>query len=157
MIHVRTRLLLPLLALCTVSCASITSGRYETLAVTSSPAGADANLVCDRHSAAAVTPAKIAIRRNVGDCVLTIAKADFEPAVLKIEQGVNPMYWGNMLLTPVPPSGLYLLALGNSEEKAIGVGLLAAGAVIFGTDFYTGAAHVHRPGVVDVVLKPKPR
>jgi hypothetical protein len=154
---IRTTLLLPLLALCAVSCASITSGRYETIAVTSSPAGADANLVCDRHSVAAVTPAKINIRRNVGDCVLTIAKADFEPAVIKVEQGVNPMYWGNMIFSPVAPSGLYLLALGNSQEKSIGLGLLATGAVVFGTDFYTGAAHVHRPGVVDVVLKPKPR
>lgn len=153
----RLRWLLPLLALCAVSCASITSGRYETIAVTSSPAGADASLVCDRHSATAVTPAKITIRRNAGDCVLTMSKTGFEPAVIRIEQGVNPMYWGNMLLAPVPPSGVYLLALGDSQEKSIGLGLLAAGAVVFGTDFYTGAAHVHRPGVVDVVLKPKPQ
>lgn len=153
----RLRWLLPLLALFGVSCASITSGRHETIAVTSSPAGADANLVCERQSATAVTPAKITIRRNVGNCILTISKDEFEPAVVHIEQGVNPMYWGNMIFTPVPPAGLYVLALGDSEEKAIGAGLLAAGAVIFGTDFYTGAVHVHRPGVVDVVLKPKPR
>ena len=146
---------LPLLALFAASCATVTTGRHETITVTSSPSGADATLLCDRHSALEKTPAKMVIRRNAGDCKLTISKEQFEPKVITIEQGVNPMYWANMIFVPIGPSSAFLIAGGNSQERALGVGLLGAAAVIFGTDFYTGAVHVHRPGTIDVVLEPK--
>ena len=149
------RLALPLLAVLATSCASMTSGTTETIAVTSSPSGAAASLECDKHSATATTPAKIEIRRNAGNCVLTVSKESYEPKVINIEQGVNPMYWGNMIFSPLAPAGAYLTALGDGTERTIGLGALVTAAFVFGTDFYTGAVHVHRPGVVDVVLKPK--
>jgi hypothetical protein len=138
------------------ACASVASGRHETLSVTSSPSGADARLVCERVSVTGVTPAKLTIRRNAGDCSLTVAKPGFAAQTFTIEQGVNPMYWGNMIFAPVGPAGGYVVAAGDSGEKAAGVGLLAAAVAIFGTDFVTGAVHVHRPNSVDVVLKPDP-
>jgi hypothetical protein len=150
------RLCIPLIALFAVSCATAVSGPRETISVTSSPSDAAADLVCERHSASETTPAKLVIRRNVGDCVLTVSKNGFEPAVVTIKQGVNPYYWGNMIFVPVVPASVFLIAGGDSQEMPAGIGLLGVAAAIFGADFYTGAVHVHRPAAVDVVLKPKP-
>lgn len=137
-----------------LACATVASGTKETISVTSSPAGANARLACEKSSGEGVTPWKLTIRRNAGDCVLTVSKEGFEDRVVTIEQGVNPMYWENMLFAPVAPAGGYFVLVGDTQEKAVGVGLLVAAGVIFGTDFGTGAVHVHRPAVVDVVLKP---
>jgi hypothetical protein len=150
-------LLLIAVSLSLVACASVASGRHEILSVTSSPSGADVKLVCEKYSATAMTPAKLTIRRNVGDCALTVGKPGFAEQTVAIEQGVNPMYWGNMFFAPVGPSGGYVIVAGESDgEKALGVGLLAAAAAIFSTDFITGAVHTHRPSSIDVILQPKP-
>jgi len=140
-----------------IACATVTTGTQETLAVTSSPSGADAKLVCEKHSVAGVTPVKFSIRRNVGNCSLTVSKEGFAEHAVTIEQGVNPMYWGNMIFAPVAPAGVYVMLAGQSEETATGIGLLAAAAAIFGTDFITGAVHAHRPKSIDVILISTPR
>lgn len=149
-------ILLLLCSLTAISCATIGTGSRETIAVSSSPSGADAKLVCEKESASGVTPAQLTIRRNAGDCMLTISRAGFEPVTTAIEQGVNPAYWTNMLFSPLAPGGGYLLYAGNTEERAIGVASLITAGVVFGTDFATGAVHAHKPNHVDVVLKPRP-
>jgi hypothetical protein len=136
-----------------VSCATMTTGRTELIRVGSSPGQANATLICEGRTAGeGTTPVAFTIRRDAGDCSLTLRKEGFEEQTIAIEQGVNPAYWGNMILSPVVPAGV-LVTLGN--EKAIGVGLLGSALVIFGTDFWTGAVHAHKPGSVDAVLKPK--
>lgn len=139
------------------SCATITTGRYEEIRVSSSPNEADATLLCDgRPSGEGRTPVAFKIRRNAGDCTLTLRKEEFEEETVSIEQGVNPAYWGNMVLSPIAPMGLFFIAWGHDAgARPLGVGLLAAGAVIFSTDFWTGAVHAHKPAMVDVVLKPR--
>ena len=138
------------------SCATITSGRLEEIHVSSSPSAADASLICGgRPSAEGTTPATFKIRRNAGDCKVTVRKEGFEEKTIALEQGVNPVYWSNMIFSPLAPAGAYVTILGDSGEKVLGVGLLSAAFVIFATDFWTGAVHAHKPGSVDVVLKPK--
>ncbi len=151
----RALLLLSILPL--VSCATMSSGRMETIDIRSTPDAANAAMVCAGQPAGSgVTPTAIVIRRNAGDCTLTLTKDGFEDLTMLIEQGVNPAYWMNMVFTPLAPAGAYLLALGDSGEKVLGVGILGVGFALLSTDFWTGAVHTHRPYKVDVVLKPKP-
>ena len=153
----RRAVLLLLGSMLLVSCATITTGRFEEVRVSSSPAQADAALVCEgRPSGEGKTPVTFTIRRNAGDCTLTIRKEGFAEQKILVEQGVNPAYWGNMILSPVPVVGAYAsLVSDSSGGQASGVGLVGLGVVIFGTDFVTGAVHAHKPHNVDVVLKPK--
>ena len=146
-------LLVPMLL---ASCATITTGKFEEIRVSSSPSQADVALVCEgRPSGEGKTPVAFKIRRNAGDCTLTIRKEGFDEKTVAIQQGVNPAYWANMIFSPVVPAGA-LVTLGDAPRDAtLGVGLLGAGVVIFATDFWTGAVHTHRPHSVDVVLKPK--
>ena len=139
------------------SCATITTGTHEEIRVTSSPNQANTTLVCAGTPAGeGATPVTFKIRRNAGDCVLTLRKDGFEERTIHIEQGVNAAYWGNMLFSWVPPAGLFVAALGDAPtDKVVGLGLFGAGVAIFATDFKTGAAHAHRPHNLDVVLKPK--
>lgn len=139
-----------------ISCASAMSGRFEDIRVSSSPSQANATLLCaNRPSGEGLTPVTFKIRRNAGDCTLTLRKDGYEDHNVVIEQGVNPLYWSNMLFSPVAPVGAVIVMNGKPEDSVLGVGLIGAAAVIFGTDFWTGAVHIHRPAQVDVVLKPK--
>jgi len=148
--------LLLISCLCLVSCATMTTGRTELIRVSSSPDQANATLVCQgRPSGEGTTPVAFTIRRDAGDCSLTLRKEGFQEQTIAIEQGVNPAYWGNMIFAPVAPAGALVTLFGDSDEKPVGVGLLASALVIFGTDFWTGAVHAHKPGSVDAVLKPK--
>ena len=151
----RLALLLSLLTL--ASCATITTGITEAIAIGSSPSGATATLVCNGTTAGSgVTPTTITIRRNAGDCNVRLSKDGFEDSTMLLEQGVNPAYWTNMSFSPLAPLGTYVLWLGTSREKTQGAAILGAAAVIFATDFWTGAVHAHRPIKIDVSLKPKP-
>jgi hypothetical protein len=149
----RKILLLTILPL--TACATITTGTRESLIVGSSPAGADAKLVCEGLPAGSgVTPATITIRRNAGDCDLTIAKDGYESQTVHIEQGVNPAYWPNLIASPLVPAGALVALVGDSSnDQQLGSALVAAGAVVIFTDFCTGAIHRHRPDKIDVTLK----
>ena len=139
-----------------IACATLTSGVRETIAVSSSPGGAAATLICNgKDAGSGVTPVQFTIRRNAGDCNLHLSKEGFEDVTLPIEQGVNPHFWTNMIFSPLVPGGAYVLYLGDSGESPIGGLMIATAAVVFSTDFVTGAVHKHRPSHVDVVLKPK--
>jgi len=139
-----------------LSCATITTGRYEQIKVSTSPSQAHATLVCSGQPAGdGPTPIEFKIRRDAGDCMLNLHKDGFQDQSIAIEQGVNPAYWGNMLLSPVAPAGVFVTVLSDSEDKTVGIGLVGAAVAIFGTDFWTGAVHAHKPATVDVVLKGK--
>jgi hypothetical protein len=151
----RVVLLLSLLPL--VSCATVTTGTTEGIAIGSSPPGANATMVCNgKPAGSGVTPTTITIHRNAGDCNVRVSKDGFEDAMVSIEQGVNPAYWANMAFSPLAPAGVYLVWLGNSSEKTQGATMIGAAVVVFATDFWTGAVHAHRPNRIDVSLRPKP-
>ena len=148
------KVLLALLFLPLAACATMTTGTHEKINVSSSPAEATATLVCDGHpEGEGLTPIVFNIRRDAGDCTLTLRKEGFEEQTYPLSQGVNPAYWGNMVFSPLAPAGAFLTVLGDSGEKAIGVGALGLAWIIFGTDFHTGAVHAHKPASVDAVLK----
>ena len=134
----------------------MTSGTREDIVISSTPSGAMASLRCDGHPVGdGVTPLTITIRRNAGDCDLRLTKDGYQDKTILIEQGVNPAYWANMLFTPLVPGGVYLTALGDSGEKAIGISALGVAFVLLGADFRTGAVHTHRPREIAAVLQPK--
>lgn len=134
------------------SCATMTTDRFEDIVVNSSPSGADATLVCARGTSRGVTPATIRIRRNAGDCDLTIAKEGFASQTMHFEQGVNRAYWLNMPLAIFAPAGAYVMT-GDASDRSAGTGLLLVGIAAIATDFWTGAVHAHTPHRVDVTLE----
>jgi hypothetical protein len=137
-----------------VACATISTGNHEKINVSTSPSEVLATLVCDGHpQGEGLTPIVFTIRRDAGDCTLTLRKEGFEEQTHALEQGINPAYWGNMIFSPLAPAGAYVTILGDSGEKVIGVSALGAALLIFGTDFHTGAVHAHKPASVDAVLK----
>jgi hypothetical protein len=148
------KVLLMLLFLPLAACATMTTSTLEKINVSSSPSEATASLICNGHpEGEGLTPIVFTIKRNAGDCTITLRKEGYEEQTRMLEQGVNPAYWGNMIFSPLVPAGALLTILGDSEERAIGVGALGAAGLIFGTDFHTGAVHAHKPGSVDAVLK----
>lgn len=146
--------LIPLLL---TSCATINTGTHEEIRVSSSPSQANATLVCaGRPAGEGATPITFKIRRNAGDCVMTLRKEGFEEKTVAVEQGVNRAYWANMVFSPIPPASAFTASLADtSSDRALGLGFLAASAAIFGLDFWTGAVHAHKPNHIDAVLKPK--
>jgi hypothetical protein len=154
--------LLLLLLLTLVSCATITTGTHESIAVSSSPPGAHATLTCERgEEHHGVTPLAISIRRNSGNCKLRVSKEGFREESIAIEQRFNKAYLGNFAASA--PFVLYgfiglngtVFTQANSETRAWGTACLLSAAAVFAVDHWTGAIHKHIPRTVDVVLKPK--
>jgi hypothetical protein len=150
----RALVLVPLLTL--ASCATMMTGTHESITISSSPSAAGVTLECGgQQVGTGLTPTTITIRRNAGDCSLKIAKDGFADQTIAIEQGVNPAYWTNFLFSPLAPGAAYALVLGNGPDKRTGAALMITAGIVFATDFWTGAAHAHRPKSVDMVLKPR--
>lgn len=139
-----------------ISCATALTGTRETIAINSSPPGADALVVCDgQRAGSGVTPTTISIRRKSGNCLVKVTKEGYADATEVAERGMNHAYWTNMVFSPLAPIGVFSIILGNEKERDRGVGMLVASAVVFTTDFITGAAHAHYPHKFDLVLRPK--
>ena len=151
----RSYLLLLLAVAALSSCATLTTDRFENIAVSSTPSGADATLRCGGNPAGSgVTPATIRIRRNLGDCELTVAKEGFVTQTFLSERGINRAYWLNMPLAALGPVGAFSTT-GNENDRRIGIAFVAVAIAAVTTDFWTGAVHDHDPKRFDVVLKPK--
>jgi hypothetical protein len=150
------RLLVAACCFSLISCATALTGTRENIAINSSPSGADALVVCDgQRAGSGVTPTTISISRKSGNCLVKVTKEGYEDATEVVERGMNHAYWTNMAFSPLAPIGVFSIILGNEKERDRGVGMLAATAVIFTTDFITGAAHAHYPHKLDVVLRAK--
>jgi hypothetical protein len=136
--------------LLSVSCASALTGVTENISVDSTPQGADVTLFCGVNRVGdAVTPAKFAIVRNAGDCVVQVSKSGYADQRATIEQGVNPAYWGNFLTSPVALVGVYVL---SGATAGIGASMILVGTSGWFVDLRTGAIHAHRPGHVRLTL-----
>src|SRR5581483_5936701 len=135
-------------------CASVFTGTRETISADSSPSGADATLFCgETRVGTALTRAKFTIRRNAGDCTLTISKSGFVARTASIEQGINPAYWANFISVPAAVvaafyGGAALIVYGGLPLH----GSIASGFVI---DSASGAMHTHRPHNVRIELQPE--
>lgn len=135
------------------------SGRNETISVTSSPSEATVALTCTGGTVkGGVTPVKLVIHRDAGDCVVRLTKDGYHERTVLLEQGVNRAYWLNFATLPLGMYGIIAVNGGffgevSDNERNAGAGalVLSGGSWLF--DKWTGAAHRHEPSSVDVVLE----
>ena len=107
--------------LATFSCATALTGTRESISVASTPAAADARLSCAGVQVdGGITPATLTLRRNAGDCTLTVAKAGFVDETRLLEQGVNPAYWANFVTLPVALAASFVGAWGGGWAAVVG-------------------------------------
>lgn len=144
-----------------MSCATIVSGPLEKITVNSTPPDARAVVRCPAESHEGVTPLTVSIRRNSGDCNLTVSKEGFAEQTFTIERGVNPAHWFNFITAPLVLYGVIALSGGfygdaTASEKRVGTAGLLITAAAWLIDHHTGAAHRHEPAKIDVTLKPNP-
>jgi len=126
-----TRLLLAAaIAAPCVGCASVTRGTTENISISSTPAGATAELSGLDNPTACVTPCVVVAKRSA-DITVTVSKEGYEPQVIPLTK-------------EIPGSGAAGFA-GN---------VLVGGLIGMGVDAATGAAQDHKPNPVIVTLQP---
>jgi hypothetical protein len=108
-----------------VGCASVTRGTTENISISSTPAGATAELSGLDNPTACVTPCVVVAKRSA-DITVTVSKEGYEPQVIPLTK-------------EIPGSGAAGFA-GN---------LLVGGLVGMGVDAATGAAQDHKPNPGD--------
>ncbi len=113
-----------------VGCASVTRGTTENISISSTPAGATAEVTGLEVPTSCVTPCVVQAKRNA-DITVTVNKEGYEPQVIPLTK-------------EVPPTGAAGFA-GN---------VLLGGLVGMGVDAATGAALDHKPNPVIVTLQP---
>ncbi len=118
------------IALPCVGCASVTRGTTENISISSTPAGAMAELSGLDNPTSCVTPCVVVAKRSA-DITVTVTKEGFETQVIPLTK-------------EIPGSGAAGFA-GN---------ILAGGLIGMGVDAATGAAQDHKPNPVIVTLQP---
>jgi len=113
-----------------VGCASVTRGTTENISISSTPAGATAELSGLDNPTACVTPCVVVAKRSA-DITVTVSKEGYEPQVIPLTK-------------EIPGSGAAGFA-GN---------VLVGGLIGMGVDAATGAAQDHKPNPVIVTLQP---
>lgn len=138
------------------SCATITRGPDEVIAVDSNPSGANATIKCAGNvSAGGTTPARLTIPRKAEGCRVNVEKSGMKTQNIALERGFNAAYWMNF----IPATGMalgFIAAFGDggSETAAgllVGIGLAGAAGLI--VDRVTGAMYDHNPNVIKVTLQ----
>ena len=113
-----------------VGCASVTRGTTENISISSTPAGATAEITGLEIPTSCVTPCVVQAKRNA-DITVTVNKEGYEPQIIPLTK-------------EIPGSGAAGFA-GN---------VLLGGLVGMGVDAATGAAQDHKPNPVIVTLQP---
>jgi hypothetical protein len=113
-----------------VGCASVTRGTTENISISSTPAGATAEVSGLDNPTACVTPCVVVAKRSA-DITVTVSKDGYEPQVVPLTK-------------EVPGAG----AAGFAGNLVLG------GLVGMGVDAATGAAQDHKPNPVIVTLQP---
>ena len=113
-----------------VGCASVTRGTTENISISSTPAGATADITGLDIPTACVTPCVVQAKRNA-DITVTVSKEGYEPQTIPLTK-------------EIPGAGAAGFA-GN---------VLLGGLVGMGVDAATGAALDHKPNPVIVTLQP---
>jgi hypothetical protein len=111
-------------------CASVARGTTENISISSTPAGATAELSGLDNPTACVTPCVVVAKRSA-DITVTINKEGYQQQVIALTK-------------EIPGTGAAGFA-GN---------VLVGGLIGMGVDAYTGAAQDHKPNPVDVTLQP---
>jgi PEGA domain-containing protein len=114
-------------------CASVTRGTTENISISTTPAGATADISGLEIPTACVTPCVVQAKRNA-DITVTVNKEGYEPQIIPLTK-------------EIPGSGAAGFA-GN---------VLLGGLIGMGVDAATGAAQDHKPNPVIVTLQPLAR
>lgn len=141
----------------TTACATITTGRRETIHVDSKPAGATATLTCENGFVAVeTTPATISIARNAGECKVRVAKEGFQEAGVAVAQTFNRAYLLN-LWTVVVPAVVFVetWSWGGHSNQGAARATIALGLGSWAVDSFNGAIRRHHPSVINTELQPK--
>ena len=75
------------------SCATIISGRNQSLPIVSTPSGAIVTIGSQKQP----TPATFILDRRMETYVVKIEKEGYEPIEITLKKGVNGWVWGNLL------------------------------------------------------------
>jgi PEGA domain len=118
------------LALPCIGCASVTRGTTENISISSTPAGATAEISGLDNPTACMTPCVVIAKRSA-EITVTVNKEGYETQVIPMTR-------------EIPGSGAAGFA-GN---------VLLGGLVGMGVDAATGAAMDHKPNPVTVTLQP---
>lgn len=113
-----------------IGCASVTRGTTENISISSTPAGATAEISGLDNPTACVTPCVVIAKRSA-EITVTVNKEGYETQVIPLTR-------------EIPGSGAAGFA-GN---------VLLGGLVGMGVDAATGAAMDHKPNPVTVTLQP---
>lgn len=113
-----------------IGCASVTRGTTENISISSTPAGATAEISGLDNPTTCVTPCVVQAKRSA-DITVTLNKEGYEPQVIPLTK-------------EIPGTGAAGFA-GN---------VLLGGLVGMGVDAVTGAALDHKPNPVIVTLQP---
>jgi PEGA domain len=124
-------ILAAVIAMPCVGCASVTRGTTENISISTTPAGATAEISGLEIPIACVTPCVVQAKRSA-DITVTINKEGYEPQIIPLTK-------------EIPGTGAAAFT-GN---------LLAGGLIGVGVDSYTGAALDHKPNPVIVTLQPR--
>jgi hypothetical protein len=151
---------LVLLAVFTLRCATITSGRSEKISIASDPPGSTATITCSgQRVGTAMTPGSITIPRRAADCELTVFHEGHEPEVRILKRRVSGRVAANAIGGAVPLASFGTPTIGTMAGwlgLATGFGLVYGG-VGTGIDFATGSAYRHSPDTFRVTLRPSDR
>jgi hypothetical protein len=158
----RKHLLLALvLASLTLRCASIAHGRYQHVAVRSTPSGAQVAVNCgDAPASPGVTPLDIWLRRSAEKCAITLSHSGYADRTITFTRATSGVAWANVV-----PGFVVGVAAGAAEavpfgsnQGAVNNALLGGAAVGSGVglavDRATGAIFRQIPSAVDVALDP---
>jgi len=121
------------LAFCAIlgGCASVTRGTTETISISSTPSGAEAEISGLEAPMTCTTPCAVVAKRNA-DISVAVRKEGYEPQVIQLTK-------------EIPAAGAAGFA-GN---------VIAGGLIGMGVDAATGAATDHKPNPVIVTLQPR--
>jgi hypothetical protein len=121
------------LAFCAIvgGCASVTRGTTETISISSTPSGAEAEISGLEAPMICTTPCAVVAKRNA-DISVSVRKEGYEPQVIQLTK-------------EIPAAGAAGFA-GN---------VIAGGLIGMGVDAATGAATDHKPNPLIVTLQPK--
>jgi hypothetical protein len=118
------------LALPCIGCASVTRGTTENISISSTPAGATAEISGLDNPTACMTPCVVIAKRSA-EITVTVNKEGYETQVIPLTR-------------EIPGSGAAGFA-GN---------VLLGGLIGMGVDAATGAAMDHKPNPLTVTLQP---
>lgn len=156
----RKQLLLALiLATLTLRCASIAHGRYQRVAVQSTPSGAQVAVQCgDAPASPGVTPLDVWVRRSAEKCAITLSHSGYSDRTITFTRAKSGVAWANVV-----PGFVVGVAAGAAEavpfgsnQAAVNNALFSGAAVGSGiglaVDRATGAIFRQVPSEVNVTL-----